>query len=159
MINVNGTYGIECSHPERVFADGSFAFRKSTRPIAEPFIGGAFSTASRHWFHLRLTLSGEPARETERNEISGVERCGARARGLSALPHEIPFHPPLPRGRVFSLFADYEAKSSECRTAICLLACDKSILLADVRDTISDPRTFVARSYIQARARDARTNV
>jgi hypothetical protein len=134
-----------------VFADGAFAFRKDTRRGGAFYRRGAFPTASRHWFHLRRSRSAEPV-QTERNEISGVEAL-RYARSLCAPAWDSPFHPPLPRGRAFSPLADFaEAKSGECRAAICLLACDKSILLADVRDTISDPRTFVARTHAYARA-------
>lgn len=68
--------------------------------------------------------------------------------------HEIPPLSSSPPSRIFSLLADEskaEAKSAERRAAICLLACDKSILFADVRDTISDPRTFAAREHTHAR--------
>lgn len=86
---------------------------------------------------------------TERNEISKVERCGTLAR-VYLLSHGIP--PPsffillaFEGGEYF--LSSSSARGKVVRAAICLLACDKSILLADVRDAISDPRTFTARTW------------
>ena len=118
-------------------------------------------------FHLRETRLAEPARRKERDK-----QVGARRGSENLLPSGIPSlqRRPLslslslsiaqilvPSSRCFSLscpvltrVSGYKSsrEPNERRTAICLSPCDKSILLADVRDTISGPRAFTACTHL-----------
>jgi len=91
-----------------IFANETFAFRKSTR------CSGTFYRRRRSPRLAAIDSIYVAAGQTERNEISEVERCGtlARARGLSALARNPPlFHPARPRERAFSLLVDCARRS------------------------------------------------
>ena len=151
--------GINSSRTRESWRKGKSASRQ------QPFIGRVLYTGRRS-FHLRETRLAEPARRKERDK-----QVGARRGSEYLLPSGIPslqrclslslslslsFHSADPRflfALFFSVFlpeSGYKSsrEPNERRTAICLSPCDKSILPADVRDTISGPRAFTACTHL-----------